>query len=279
MMDVLNEVILEDKKIFEYGDEKIASNVYLVSLSCALRKLATMDGKEKEEALGKNEWLAEETGKVRDIPVIAFDNVVKKLENGKCSCDMFFYNFHQEAEEFHYLAELKNVDKKRMLSMLADMGQDGIFTKVRDSVQMIGKELEFGGAQEHEELVSHTHFFVVYAGKNNVPAKSPIEMPGRTRVSRDEHRKQNRAGRMVTGSEKREREIYDRFGNQILRLGLKACDEDQFPGKALPRAKKMGQGGGKMRMYSLFSASDFAQILDHGFFDTWKWGDYTEHFG
>ena len=82
----------------------------------------------------------------------------------------------------------------------------------------------------------------------------------------------------MTNSEKREREIYDRFGEWILKLGLKACREDLFPGKALPRARKIGQGSSKVRFYSIFSAHDFAEILDHGFFDMWKWGKYEDYF-
>ena len=278
MLNVLNEVILEHEYFFQYEDERIASNVYLTSLSCALRKLASLEENGKRRALEKNQWLVKETDKAQEIPVLAFDRIAGKLSNGKRSCDMFFYNFQQEAEELHYLAELKNIDKKELLSMLADLGQDGMFNKVSDSVQLIKKELEFGGSQEHEELVCHTHFFVVYAGKNNVPAQRPIEMPGRRNVSRDKQGKQNRAGRMVTNSEKREREIYDRFGEWILKLGLKACREDLFPGKALPRARKIGQGSSKVRLYSIFSAHDFAEILDHGFFDMWKWGKYEDYF-
>lgn len=68
---------------------------------------------------------------------------------------------------------------------------------------MIEKQLEFGGTTEHEEIIHHTHFFLVYAGKNDVPSRGTIEKLRKTRVSRDVHGKQQRAGRMSFDSEKK----------------------------------------------------------------------------
>lgn len=72
-------------------------------------------------------------------------------------------------------------------------------------------------------------------------------------------------------SEKDEDEIYNQFGKKILALGLQECDEEVFPGDALPRASKSGKRKGKTRAFSIFSAKNFAEIVENGFFDEWNW--------
>ena len=131
---------------------------------------------------------------------------------------------------------------------MKDEGKDSIFDKVNDSIEMIKKQLEFGGAHEHDDIVIHTHFFIIYAGKNDIPSREPLEMLKKTAVVRDNRGKQQKAGRRVfNNSEKKEEEIYGRFGNKIQSIGLATCDEATFPGDALPRAKKIIKGRGKQR--------------------------------
>lgn len=244
-MNVLNEIAHEDTQTFSYPDEKIASNIYQISFSYALRALSGMNDDERTEKEKSNKWLECETDKVHDVPVLAFDNITRKLSNGKSSCDAFFYNFDPCDGEPHYLAELKNVNKKTVLSLLNDDGKDGIYNKVNDSVQMIKKQLEFGGMHEQDEIVIHTHFFIVYAGKNDIPSRNPLDMLKKTTVEHNRRGKQQKAGRMTLGIAKREEEIYGHFENKIRELGLAACDEATFPGDALPRAKKMIKGRGR----------------------------------
>lgn len=155
--------------------------------------------------------------------------------------------------------------------------KDSILRKVCDSVQMIEHELEFGGNSEHNNIIKNTHFFLVYAGKNNVPSKRPVTMPEKTTVRHDFRGKQKSAGRMEYASDKKENEIYEKFGKAVSDLGLKKCREEDFPGKALPRAKKV-KGEGKIREFSVFSACDFAKIVDAGFFNPWRWGAYHTYF-
>lgn len=278
MMNVLNEVMRENEEIFEYPDERIASSVYYTSLSYALRALNGMNGIERAKKAEMNKWLEKETPAVHNIPVLDLDNITRKLSNGKSSCDAFFYNVSLGDEEQHYLAELKNANKKTVLSLIKDTGKDSIYHKVNDSVQMIEKQLEFGGTTEHEEIIHHTHFFLVYAGKNDVPSRGTIEKLRKTRVSRDVHGKQQRAGRMSFDSEKKELEVYEYFGQKVRNLGLESCNEATFPGDALPRAKKIRKGGDKVRLFSMFSAQDFGKILEAGFFTNWNWGNYQQYF-
>jgi hypothetical protein len=277
-MNVLNVVEQEAQALFGYPDEKIVSDIYLVSLSYTLRALDGMDETQKKEKEESNKWLEKETLKIHDVPVFDFDNIIRKLSNGKSSCDAFFYNFCPNEGEMHYLLELKNANKKRVLAMLEDEGKDGIYNKVNDSVQMIKHQLEFGGTEEQNDIILHTHFLLVYAGKNDVPAREPIETLQKTTVLHDTRGKQRRAGRMKFDSEKKESQIYDYFGNKINKLGLAACSEDVFPGEALPRARKMEKGRGKQRAFSLLSAHDFAVIVDSDFFSDWKWGSYGTYF-
>lgn len=81
-MNVLSEVTKEDTQEFYYPDEKIASNIYQVSLSHALRALAGMEETEKLEKEKANSWLECETEKVHSVPVLDFDNIVGKLQSG-----------------------------------------------------------------------------------------------------------------------------------------------------------------------------------------------------
>lgn len=279
MLKVLDEVKAEHTTSFAYSDEKIASNMYDVSCPYSQRALAGMKAEEQAKNSEKNKWLLEQTSHVKDVSVLDFDHIKIKLGNGKTSCDAMFYRFAANSTDLHYLAEFKNVDKKTILKLMKDNASaDSIYRKVRDSVQMIRFELEFQGNVEHDEIVSHMHFFLVYGGKNNMPVRNPVKMPGRAKVNRDISGKQKSAGRMHIDSDKRENETYERFGNSIAALGLAACDEGVFPGEALPRTKKFVKGGEKVRQFSVFSARDFAKIVDAGFFDTWDWGTYHTYF-
>lgn len=192
MMKILDEIALESAEGSLYPDEQIASDIYQVSLSYSLRALDGMGSDEREEKAGKNAWLEKMTEKVHDVPVLSFDNITKKLSNGKHSCDAVFYNFSPDEGEQHYLVELKNANKQTVLSLMKEKGKDGIYNKISDSVQMIQKQLEFGGKQEHDEIVRHMHFCMVYAGKNDVISRDPVEKLKRTKIIRDKTGKQKK---------------------------------------------------------------------------------------
>lgn len=276
MIKVLDKVREEKEQDFKYPDEKIFSNLYYVSFSKSLKSLDGMKIEEKEKKCKENNWLLNESSKVQEVFVLDFDNITKALANEKKSCDGLFYNFELQKGQLHYLVEMKNTwknGKKEILSLLKSEDDDGIYYKVRDSVQSILKELEFGGTQEREELVKNMHFFIVYEGKNNVPARTKIKMPSKVKVECGVERKQKRAGRMDYLTDKGEEELYEQFGRKILKLGLKECNEDTFPGDALPRARKSEKGKTKIRAFSIFSAKDFANIVENGFFDEWNVSD------
>lgn len=275
MMKVLDRVKSEKMQTFDYPDEVIFSNLYFVSLSHSLRSFSNLPENLQKNWLQDNEWLRNESSSIEEIPVIDFDNITKALGNGKKSCDGLFYNFSPQEGEQHFLAELKNTGKRELLDLLKSDDNDGLFFKVSDSVYSIKNQLEFGGQQENEELIKNMHFFIVYAGKNNVPSRNNIKVPMRAKVDRNSKSKQSRAGRInyeINGKD--EKDIYNRFGQKILKLGLQECYEDTFPGDALPRVSKSKKDGGKVRAFSIFSATNFAEIVNNGFFDEWNWGKY-----
>ncbi len=52
------EKLLEEEEIAEYEDEKIFSNLYMISLPTSLRKLESMkESRDYEQKKAENEWL------------------------------------------------------------------------------------------------------------------------------------------------------------------------------------------------------------------------------
>lgn len=278
MLNVLEKVKEEAESRPEYPDEGIASNIYYISLSTALRSLEGIsDGKQKSGKQQDNDWLKRESLKIQKIPVLDMDNIKNAVDSNRRSCDGLLYNFTSEENELHYMIEMKNTGKKDLLFLMESLKDDGILHKVKDSVNLIKYELEFGGTQEKETLIHNTHFFMVYGGKNDIPTQSgAIKLPQRTRVQRGQHQnKQKKAGKMDYYSQKDEERIYSKFGEAISKFGLKECEASNFPGSALPSAMKVGKR--RIRKFSIFSARDFAHIVDNGFFDNWSWGEYPQY--
>lgn len=275
MMNVLEQVQREAENKNAYKDEKIASYLYYISLSTALRALEGMEEELKAKKEAENEWLMKKSSKIQQIPVLDMDNIKNASGSNGNSCDGLFYNFGALENGQHYLFEMKNTGKKNLLSLMKSNGSDGILSKVTNSLNLIRAELEFGGAQEKEELINNMHFFIVYEGKNDIPVQSGfIKLPQKTKVQ-GKRGKQSKAGKMDYCTPKNENDIYTVFGKSISGLGLKDCDEEDFPGDALPHTKKKGKK--KIREFSIFSANDFAKIVEEGFFDNWNWGEYQKY--
>ena len=92
-------------------------------------------------------------------------------------------------------------------------------------------------------------------------------------IRKDGKEKRIRAARNVVGSRKETKDIFDGFADYVEKSGLCGCTKEEFPGNALPRLSKSKEGK-KVRKFSLFSASDFAEIVTEGFFEGWDWGEY-----
>lgn len=276
VMDLLKE---EQGAAPEYHDERIASYLSMISFSESLRAFKSRTEHEKEQKKGAFTWLTMYSEAIAKIPVLNFDRIKSRVNNDLTSCDGFFYNYnHTNEREMHFLLEMKNVNKSALVSMLdihGRSGKDSILRKVQDSVLLIRKELEFGGAQEHGEIVENTHLLLVYGGKNDLPARNVrLPLPSKKRVERGTNKKQARAVSGTGQRDKAENDLIDLFGRQIERLGMKFCETAVFPGNFLPKAKK--SCGTKGRWYTIFTAQDFAEIIDRGFFRDWPWGEYSQ---
>lgn len=278
-LNVLDCVILERSTLYHYPDEMVFSNLYHTSFSTQLRALGGYSVKEQAKRTLANEWIHEQSRKSCAVRVINFDRVKDLLNNGSASCDALFYNYNLIDEGFHFISEFKNTErsgKQDLLRLLNCNDQDGIYRKVKDSVENIRHNLLFGGKQEADEIIQSMHVFVVYNGKNNAATSNKPSIPSRKEALRDTSGKQTRAIRFGRHeySQKDENEIYTRFGNKIEALGLKPCTENTFPGNAIPRVRKSERGSEKIRFFTIFSAQDFGDLIDSGFFNNWNWGQY-----
>ena len=291
--NVLEHVIKERDESFDFPDEAIFSNVYYTSLFRQLRGRSNVPAYEIKNWENGNRWLLNITSKAADIPVIAFDKLKSLLmkqrygvdNNGQKSCDAFFYNFDHQDNEFHFLAELKNTDKKRFIDDFLIPGftktptqqvqessngkkQDSLYKKAKDSIELIRQEFLFGGNQEGDELISNIHLVAVYNGKNTRHTSSGPRLPGKGKASKGSDGKQCYATRNTESEPvtKAEYDVYNRFGNQLAELGLKPRNKDTFfPIRVDPKINAY---------FTFFSAQDFGQLIDSGFFDNWKWGRY-----
>ena len=278
-LNILDQAIRERLAPPVFPDEMVFSNLYHTSFSTQLRAIDGFPDKEKAKRINANEWIREKSRKACAIRVINFDRVKDILNNGSTSCDAFFYSFYPNNNEFHFITEFKNTEtygKQELLRLLNREDQDGIYRKVKDSIENIRHHLLFGGKQEADEIIQNTHFFVVYNGKNNAATSNKPSVPSREQASKDARGKQNRATRIRRPeySIKEENEIYQQFGLKIEDLSMKPCTEDTFPGSAIPRLRKSGRGSEKIRHFTIFSAQDFGELINSGYFDNWNWGQY-----
>lgn len=276
MINVLENVKEEMRIESEYEDERIMSNLYLSSLSKSLRAVEHVKAnlEEYEKYIGLNDWLKTVCESCDKVPVIDMDNVKNFADRNRKSCDALWYSFSGDRKSI--LAEFKNTSKSKVMDLIRLDKKDGesIRGKLISMANMMQEDLLFGGKYESEELVKHTHFLLVYSGKNDIPLPDVRSyMPRKTEVKRDGKRRQNRAARHVVDSKKGSSDILDKFAEDVEKFGFCECTKDEFPGSALPRLSKSKEGK-KTRRFSLFSASDFAEIVLDGFFDDWDWGEY-----
>lgn len=279
MYDLHKALAEEAKEECEFEDERIASNLYLTSLSYSLRSLKEDNGQPeslREKKIEANMWLKNESFHVADIPTINFDFLKCKIDASRPSCDVFFYNAGFSKHHKHLLGEFKNTSKREIVKMMASEGKEGLKPKIISSIDILRSEISFASSKEEQKaLEGDIHLFLVYGGKNDMPSAGDLRkrLPKSEHISRDSKRKQMSASRQrynSDDSEKKVNTIFSSFGSFLSRKGLVPCTKEEFPGNALPKLSK--SIGGKIRDFSMFSAVDFAEIVDGGYFDTWNWG-------
>lgn len=253
---------------FEYADERLISNLYYTSLSYSLR-----EEKNSEVFKEKNKWLFNSEDINGRISTINFD-VLPKLCGCEAmsSCDAFFYDYNGNRKSL--LIEFKNCDKATLQNKyFKSTSNDSIIRKIKDSKNLISSQLYFEGKYTGIDLVLNTHIIIVYGGKNNIPSKNitPSYIP---KVKRSEKGKPTRASSMLLT--KSVNEENDRFGLEIKKIGFSKCISSDFPVPGEPDFIK-SKGIGKTRNYTFYSASDFKQLIDKGYFSGWDWGDYATY--
>lgn len=253
---------------FEYADERLISNLYYTSLSYSLR-----EEKNSEFFKENNKWLFNSENFGGSIPTVNFD-VLPKLCGCEdiSSCDAFFYDYSGNRKSL--LIEFKNCDRAKLQDKFIKLtSNDSIIVKIKDSKNLIISQLDFDGQYTGTDLVSNTHIIIVYNGKNNVPLKN-ISLSYNSKVRRSERGKPTRALSMsFTKSVDEEK---DRFGLEIKKIGFSQCTSSDFPVPGEPDFIK-SKGIGKIRNYTLFSASDFKKLIDTKYFSEWDWGDYATY--
>ena len=279
MFDLHKALAEEAKEEYEFEDERIAANWYLTSLSYSLRSLKEDSGQPesvREEKKKTNMWLKNESIHVSDIPAINFDCLKCRIDADRPSCDVFFYNAGFSMHHKHLLGEFKNTSKKEMVKMMASDGKDGLKAKITSSIDLLRTEISFTEREEEQKaLEGNVHLFLVYGGKNDMSSAGEWakRLPRSEHVSRDSKRKQISASRQRYNSfdsEKQVNAVFNSFGSFLNDKGLVPCTKEEFPGNALPKLSKSKIG--KKRDFSMFSATDFAEIVDGGYFDAWNWG-------
>lgn len=280
MLNIRQALSKESAQKFDYEDEKIRSNLYLTSLSYRLRSLAAGTGLSESARMLReqdNQWLKNKSEKIENIPVINLDALKELIDRNRTSCDAFFYNAGFSLHKKHFLGEFKNTQKSKMLEFIASDERDGIKSKVLSSLNMLRKDISFSGTEEEKNgLEGDVHLFLVYGEKNDVASDTDLKqlLPKGASISRGHNRRQNHASRQsrtASVSRKRTNEILTRFSDYLERKGFSPCSEKEFPGDAIPETIK--SQGEKIRYFSMFSAYDFATVVNNGYFDTWEWGD------
>lgn len=279
MFDLHKALAEEANEEYEFEDERIASNLYLTSLSYSLRSLkedSSQPESEREKKIEANMWLKNESIHILDIPAINFDCLKCRIDAARPSCDVFFYNAGFSMHHKHLIGEYKNTSKKEMVKMIASDGADGLKPKITSSIDLLRTEISFTTTEEEQRaLEGDIHLFLVYGGKNDMSSSGEWEkrLPRSEHVSRDSRRKQMSASKQRYSnveSEKHVNAVFNSFGSFLIDKGLVPCTKEEFPGNALPKLSKSGIG--KIRFFSMFSAADFTEIVDGGYFDAWNWG-------
>jgi len=285
VFDLYTAMTEEAGQMIEFEDERIASNLYLTSLSYPLRSLNTAVSKLREaERICRekaNQWLISESDSIARVPALNLDAIKTKIDPQLTSCDAFLFNAGFPKHSKHFLGEFKNTSKSEMLKMIDSDGKDGLKWKAGSSLDLIKNEISFSDSGMNQEcLEGEVHLILVYGGKNDKasPEVNLISrLPKAEHISRDARRKQKEASRQRRshfGREKKTNDSMSRFEEFLRKKGFAHCTYEELPVRnALP--KLSNSSNGKSRAFTLLTASDLAFLVDEGYFDEWDWGIFS----
>lgn len=262
----------------DFEDEKIASNLYLCSLSTSLKEISIMsqnlDKYKKEysknhyENLEKdynnkckgNDWLIESCNKPKFICSINFD-LIAKCCNTKdtTSVDAFIIDYNKNQ---CFLIEFKNCTKSRLIDKYME-GEDSVIKKFKTSKNLLN-QLTIDNFNK-DTLISNTAVLIVYC-KNDIASSTKIYTPPELISPKDNEGKQssatrknnNKKGRACKYQFYKNKSIEDKinsFKRQILNLKY----SNKHP-------------------QILFAKEDFMNLINNGMFDSIDWGIYKNFF-
>lgn len=272
---------LLDNQEYTYEDEKINSNIYLISLKKSLRQMKGLVGtKDYEKYLKENEWMREDCAECESIGVISFDKVKEMINADLPSCDGFFYNGSANPEKVSVLLEFKDVNKSKLLDYIKSDGNDSIYAKLRCSAEILKNNIEFEGGFTGEELIKHTHVIIVYGDKADTVSNVQLGFGKKQVIQKNKNGRQSKA--IITKHEitrKEDKQILNNFKKKVKKLEFASCEKGYF-GIPIsePDADKQN-GAKKTYSYTLFTKKNFQDVIaKENFFDGWNWGVYQEYF-
>lgn len=281
--------ILEgDKNSTKNEDERLASNLYLCSLSMSLNELRIIEQKlnsiedtsskdfnkkkdNYEESLIKNDWLLNHCNRVKNIKCINFDEMPEHCGiKGIQTADALIIDCSKNK---CYLFEFKNCSKTQLINEYLT-GKNSVCDKFQGSKNILNN-LSIVGFISNDDLVKSTEVIVVYNKNDSVEPMNP-NMPFSKIVSKDPvSGKQseatsykNKNGRAVNhrfpnpSSHKSSKDTIKQFGKRISQLG--------YSSRSSFDSKQLG--------FTLLGGKDIARIVDACFFDIIDWGDYDCYF-
>ncbi len=295
----LENYLEQDLKVtHKYQDESIISNLYLTSIPMSLRELDSRgDGIRREENAGKRErmqrnyqeevkkqnWLSEDCDEIYKVKTLSLDQLKKRIDDKKKSCDAYFYYPNTEDNKRNLMIEFKNVNKSKIIEYIKRDDKDGLWCKVMDSVSLLRESIGFEGYND-EQIISNTHLMIVYGERADTVSAMHMNLGSKKSVSKDKCGRQNSAVRFDRQYEKEysikeTKEILDKFSDKIKAKGLAACPKGYF-GVPIREPDQDKSGKDKVCWYTLYSKKDFQKVVgDEGFFENWDWGIYSKYLG
>lgn len=264
---------------YEFEDEKLASTIYYTSFSTSLREIAIRKarGDNVEECEEENQWILGSEKNAMSINAINFDKLPSLCNaDGLRSVDALIMDL--DPCKLHFVIEFKRCSKQTMLEKyIVSSSDDSILQKLKDTRNLICNLLSIEGVEANSFLRS-THVIIVYLGKNNTVSDFQAPILGKGSVQKGANGKQNRASKIRYKQPMNSNPDLEELGVKIEQLGFAKCRKENFPVPGQPKYHSC-KPERKIRNYSLFSSSDFIELIEkYNFFDSVNWGIYNKFF-
>ena len=278
-----NKFSLEDlfssDNIYDYEDEKLASNIYYTSFSTSLRKLAKIYSTNTslaDELKKENDWLLGKLCKAQVTPVINFDKLpVLCNVDGLKSPDALLLNY--DDQKLNLLIEFKKCPRSTLINKYINLANpDSIHLKLFDAKRLLTNILSIQNFS-NDEIIEKTHIVIVYDGKNDMISYFPHKTIDKTTSTRNIHGKQAKATKLSFLNDTHKNNPEEAFSRIVRDLGYATCDKYYFPIPGRPDFQNE-KPKGRVRHYSLFSSQNFIELIEqYNFFENINWGIYRQY--